>query len=89
MNRNDHHFHDLHLTLDIISSSLHRQGIGVTRKSAEVIQLEEGNFLWEKGILGTSSPRDLQHTIFYYVGLQFVLHGIQDLQIHQLTHFPT
>ena len=38
-----------------------------------------------------SSPTVLQHTVFFYVGLQFVLHGVQeqhDLMVSQLTRVP-
>ena len=59
------------------------------RNSATVIPAEDE--LWAQGILGTSSPTTLQCTIFYYVGLQFVLRGIQeqhDLLISQLIRYP-
>ena len=91
LDKSDYRFRDLHRTLDTVSSDLHRQGIGATRKSAGIILPEEEDLLWAKGLLGTSSPKVLQHTIFFYIGLQFVLRGIQeqhDLLISQLVRFP-
>ena len=73
LDRSDHLFRELHLTLDTISSDLHRQGVGALRKSAAVISSEDENSLWEKGLLGTTSPVALQRTVFFYVSLHFVL----------------
>ena len=33
---------------------------------------------WQKGLLGYSSPKTLQRAVFYYVGLNFVLRGVQE-----------
>lgn len=91
LDRNDVRFRELHLTMDSVSSKLHRAGIGISRKHAEVISVEMENLFWEKGSLGTSSPVVFQHTVFFYVGLQFVLCGVQeqhDLQVKQLARYP-
>jgi hypothetical protein len=80
LDKSDYHFHDPPYP----SSDLHRQGIGAVRKSASIIKPEEEDHLWEKGSLGTSSPRDLQN------GLQLVLRGVQeqhDLLIGQIVQF--
>ncbi len=50
-------------------------------------RVQHEDLLWEKGILGLDTPKALQRAVFYYVGLQFVLRGIQehhDLQVEQL-----
>ena len=64
LDRSDTRFRELHLTLDSVSSDLHRQGVGATRKSAAVISVKDEMCFWEKGILGTSSPAVLQNTFF-------------------------
>ena len=51
MDKADRRFRELHLTLDSVSSELHRSGGGVTRNSARVISVEDENILWEKNIL--------------------------------------
>ena len=76
--KKDPHFRDLMHTLDSVSSELHRKGIGAQRKSASVITFKDENVLWERGLLGDDSPRVLQHTVFYYAGMQFCLWCIQE-----------
>ena len=66
------------LKLDSLSSELHHSGISVTKNNAEVIEVEHENLFWKKGLLGISTPKVLQHTVFFYVGLNFVLRGIQE-----------
>ena len=79
------------LTMDSLSSDLHSKGIGAQRRSAEIIMHEDEDVLWAKGSLGSTSPRTLQHTVFFYIGLQFCLRGVQeqyDLSPSQLTRHP-
>ena len=40
-----------------------------------------------KIFLGLSSPKVLQHTVFYYVGLNFVLWGVQEQHDLVPAHF--
>ena len=90
--KKDLRFRDLMLTMDSVSSELHRQGIGAQCKHASVITHDDENMLWEQGKLGDTSPRMLQHTVFFYCGLQFCLRGIQeqyDMTPHQLIRVPT
>jgi hypothetical protein len=61
------------LTLDTLTSQLYREGVGVVRKSAQMILKEHEDVFWEKELLGTCSPRVLRLTVFYYVGLYFCL----------------
>ena len=71
-------FRDLLKTLDSVSSDLHRQGVRATKHSAPIISQEHEELFWKKGLLGLSSPKVLQCTVFYYVGLNFVLRGVQE-----------
>ena len=60
-------------------------------KSAAVISVEDENCFWETGTLGKSSPTVLQHTVFFYVGMLFVLRGVQEqhnLLTEQFTRHP-
>ena len=91
LDRSNVHFRELLNTLDTLSSQLHKDGVGVTRHSAPVITPEHEELFWEKGLLGYSSPKVLQHTVFFYMGLNFVLRGIQgqhDLVQSQLERVP-
>ena len=91
MDRSDRRFRELHLTLDSVSSKLHRNGVGVDKKNAKVISKDLEDLCWEKGSLGTSSPTVFQHTVFFYIGSQFVLRGVQeqhDLLVKQIVRIP-
>ena len=64
-------FRDLMHTLNSVSSELHCEGIGAQHKSASLIIYEDENVLWERELLRDDTPR-VQHTMFFYAGLQFV-----------------
>ncbi|XP_046579473.1 uncharacterized protein LOC124287048 isoform X2 [Haliotis rubra] len=44
-------------------------------KHTEIISEEEGQRLWEKGILGEENPQQLLDTVLYLTGLHFALRG--------------
>ena len=69
-------FCNLMCTLDLISSEC--EGIGPQRKNYSVMIYKDGDALWEKGLHVDDSPRVLQHTVFYYAGIQFCLRGIHE-----------
>ena len=84
-------FRELHLTLDTVTSGLHRQGIGATRKNAPIISREHEVLFWEKGLLGYDSPKSLQRAVFFCVGLHFVLRGVDEqhsLTLEQIVRYP-
>ena len=64
LDKGDLRFRDLTKTLDTVSSSLHKEGIGV-KNSASVISMDDENSFWEKGVLGLSTPKLLQVTVFF------------------------
>ena len=43
-----------------------------------MIEVEYENLFWEKGLLGISIQNVLQCTVIFYIGLNFVLRGIQE-----------
>ena len=71
-NKEDPAFRNLMLTMDSLSSDLHSKGIGAQRRNAEIIIREDEDLLWAKGVLGSGSPQRLQHTVFFYIGPNFV-----------------
>jgi len=84
-------FSNLHKTLDVISSTLHREGHGANRKHVAVISGDHELVFWDKGMLGYSSPRILQGTVFFYVGLHYALRGVDEqhsLVPEQFTRYP-
>ena len=59
--------------------------------SAQVIYPKHEDLFWERGLLGFSSLKVLQYTVFFYIGMNFVLRGIQeqhDLVPDQLVRIP-
>ena len=72
------HFRDLCKTLDVVCSTLHREGVGAKKKHAGVIEADHEQSFWDKGLLGYSSPRVLQRTVFFYVGMYFALRGVEE-----------
>ena len=66
------------LTMDSLSYDLHSKGIGVQWRSVEIITHEDEDVFWTKGSLVSGSPQRLQHTVFFYIGLQFCLRGVQE-----------
>ena len=91
LDKGDYRFRNLLKTLDSLSSELHSAGIGATKNSAKVIEVEHEHIFWQKGLLGYSTPKILQCTVFFYVGLNFILRGIQeqyDLVVSQFRRVP-
>ena len=78
LDKSDGRFGALLKTLDTLSCELHREGIGAGKKSAKVVDSEHEMLFWEKNLLGVSRPKLLQCTVFFYVGLNFVLRGVQE-----------
>ena len=71
--RSNMQFRDFHMVCNSACSDLLKQGIGSTVRHAQTIPMEHEDKFWELGLLGTEDPRVLQVTVFYYIGLHFVL----------------
>ena len=63
-----------------MTSNLHREGVGVCKKSALVIHFEHEKVFLERKLLRCDTPKSLQRAVFYSVGLHFVLRGVQEHQ---------
>ena len=69
---------------------LRGKGIGSKPKTAAVILTEDENPLWEKGILGSATPKALLNAVFYLNGKNFHLRGGDEhefLRISQLQYY--
>ena len=91
LDKKDPQFRDLMQTLDTVSSGLHTDGVCASKNSAPVIDPKHEDLFRERGLLGFSSPKVLQYTVFFYIGMNFALQGIQeqhDLVPDQLVRVP-
>ena len=66
-------FHMFCTTLDSEMKHLSSTGQYIHKRQAEPISVEDESLLWELGLLGTTSPTVLLHSLVYMVGLYFVL----------------
>ena len=92
LDKGDPAVRELLLTLDTVTSSLHRQGIGAARKSAPIMSCEHENMLWDKALFGYDHPKTLQRAVLFYVGLHFVLRGVDEQQSlipEQIVRYPS
>ena len=78
LDKSDIRFRPLLKTLDSLICELHKEGIGAVKNSAKVIDGGHELIFWEKHLLGYSTPKILQRTVFFYVGLNFALRGVQE-----------
>ena len=62
-------------SLDAAMKASSKEGVGNHKKQAQVITLEEEAELWEKGQLGSDTPKQIINTLFYYNGLHFAVRG--------------
>ena len=72
LDSDDHRFEELHDSIDNLFRELRSSGVGSDTKSAEVITKDEEAQLWEKGLLGTNSPKALFRAVFFLNGRTFV-----------------
>lgn len=75
---NDKAFSQLKNTLDSTMKERAASGLSLKRRQAEVISIEEENSLWDKGVLGTSSPQQLLDTVIYLFGINFALRAAKE-----------
>ena len=77
-------FRELMLTLNSVTSELHRDGVGVSKKSAAVVTFEHEEE-------NPDHPKSLQRAVFYSVSLRFALRVVKeqhDLKLEQLKRYP-
>ena len=75
MDDKDPAFVELHKVLDSFFHQLHSDGVGTRPIRSEIIRQEEEEILWNSGVLGNGSPKQLLNAMFYYCGLNFCLRG--------------
>ena len=66
---------------------LRSSGLGVKRKQAEPISIEDENALWEKGLLGERDPQTLLDTMLFLCGIHFALRSGQEHRSLRVSQF--
>ena len=74
-------------TLDSEMKRLRSLGLGVKKRQAEPITTDEESLLWEKGLLGDSSPQALLDTMLFLCGIHFALRSGEEHRSLQLSQF--
>ena len=75
-------------SLDCEMKNLTSHGIGVIKKQAQPLSEQEEDVLWQKGILGESTPQCLLQTMLFLIGQFFALRSGDEhrsLKFGQLT----
>ena len=79
-------FADFRASLDAEMKRLQAAGVGSTRKQAEPLSTDDEELLWEKNLLGDSSPASLLNSMIFMSGLYFALRSGGEHR--QLRHQP-
>ena len=75
LDRKDPRFRDIHGTCESIYRQLHQQGVGTEVRHAAIITAEEEEALWISGVIGCTTPKNLQRAVFFYIGKRFCIRG--------------
>ena len=69
-------FLDLRTVLDNVMKERTAMNIGVNTKQAQLITYDMEEILWQKGILGESTPDQLRDTVQFLLGFNFFLRAV-------------
>ena len=75
LDKRDARFSMLHKSLDSLFRELRTKIIGAIVQHAQPFTKEEEQLLWERRVLGTSTPKSLLNAVFYLNGKNFCLRG--------------
>lgn len=59
--------------LDARMKEVTSAGVGIMRKKADVLSVEDERTMWKKGALGTATGSQMMNTVFFYIGKLFGL----------------
>ena len=62
-------FENVRVTLDNLMKERAKEGIGNVVRHAEVLSSNHEKLMWEKGILGETTPTKLRETVLFLIGI--------------------
>ena len=65
----DESFKQVKFTLDNVMKQRTSEGIGITVRQAQVLNMVDEDILWSSGLLGTHTPEVLLQTVMFTIGL--------------------
>lgn len=69
----DNEFDLFRKTLDAVMKERSSRGLGLLKKQADVIEYEQEEVMWQKGVLGDDRPQTLLDSLIFSFGLHFAL----------------
>ncbi len=80
LDRSKTEFRPIHGACNSVFHKLHSEGIGTSRHHTPIITDEEEEQLWSTGVFGQENPKQLQRTVFYYIGKRFCVRGAEEMR---------
>lgn len=74
----DEQFVELQNTLNNCMKFLASEGYSCPRQKADPIDIDDENTMWEKGVLGELTPKQLVDTVLYLLGTHFALRAVKE-----------
>ena len=87
LNTKDTRFAPLQNAIDIILRDLRQEGVGSTKKSAEIFTKAEETKLWDDGVLSLDNPKSLLRAVFFLNGKNICLRGGAEHRNLKLSQF--
>jgi hypothetical protein len=76
----DKDFKELQLTLDSEMRRKAKDGVNKPTKQAKPVSMDQEEYLWTSGKLGSDNPKQLLDTMVYLSGIHFVVRGRTELR---------
>ena len=71
-------FKDIKYAVDNTMQQRTREGVGITKQKVDIVSIDQENYLWEKGFLGSQDGEHLLNAVFWVIGIHFGLRGGED-----------
>ena len=80
-------FKDFHNALEARCNELLNQGIGVTKKQAQIITEQQEEVLWDKNVFSLDTPWGLLYSVYYYTKKVFGIGSAVEMEKLKVSQF--